>query len=57
MALRALQMTCNCVAISRIDEINAAYLRAEIEASQAQLRLAYALLDNYRDLLKKLGHL
>lgn len=50
-------MSCDCVAMSRIDELNAAYLRAEIEASQAQLRLAYALLDGYRDLLKKLGHL
>ena len=50
-------MSCDCVAMSRIDELNAAYLRAEIEASQAQLRLAYALLDGYRDLLKKLRHL
>jgi hypothetical protein len=50
VALRALQMTCNCDKISKIDELEIEFLRAELKAAYAQLKLAYYMLDIARDL-------
>jgi hypothetical protein len=49
-------MKCNCQGINKIDELNAVYLHAEIAARDAQLKLLYALVDNYRDLIKKIDN-
>jgi hypothetical protein len=43
-------MTCNCDKISKIDELEIEFLRAELKAAYAQLKLAYYMLDIARDL-------